>query len=360
MQPLEALRDCKRPVLAFGAGVRGAEEKARAFAAALGIPVIVTWAARDMFPDAIGGFGTHGVRAANLAVQNCDWLLAIGARLDTKATGTPVKLFAPLAKRWMVDVDPAEIEKFQHLDLEIEGICTTAEEFFSSQKDAVADFELAQSIAAMPAGRMGVDAPDFGAWRWQCKDWKFENPPGAGREPYRIMIELGRHLRPEDTVVSDTGCVLAWAMQALKLPCRFLHAWNQTPMGSGLPMAIGAAFATGKRVILLTGDGGLAVNSIELADVAKHNLPIKILLFNNRGYAMCRQTQRQWLDGRYHGADAVDLATPNFGGIARANGIWCAPSMESALSHDGPAFHEFEIGEDEEVSPQVKFGEALA
>jgi acetolactate synthase I/II/III large subunit len=161
-------------------------------------------------------------------------------------------------------------------------------------------------------------------------------------------------------VVSDTGCVVAWAMQALKLPCRFIHAWNMTPMGYGLPAAIGAAFATGKRVILLTGDGGLNVNITEFATAVKHNLPIKTMLFNNRGHAMCRQTQRVWLAGEYAATGERDLATPNFKAITRAYGLRTCEFMESLMRSTGPAFLEFQIDYDQGVSPQVKFGDRLA
>src|SRR5277367_2339349 len=104
MHPLETLKFSSKPVLALGAGVRGAEAYARYFANKHGIPIVVTWGARDLFHEAVGAFDTHGTKAANYAVQNCDWLLAIGTRLDTKSTGTPASWFAPKARRYMVDI----------------------------------------------------------------------------------------------------------------------------------------------------------------------------------------------------------------------------------------------------------------
>jgi acetolactate synthase I/II/III large subunit len=340
----DELRAALRPVLIFGAGCP--PEEAREFMLRMRIPVLVTWGARDGIPEAIGAFGTHGVKAANLAVQNADYILCIGSRLDTKSTGAPASDFAPRAKLVMVDIDQHELLKMEKIGRPLyRAILSDAREF------------LRHLLRASPLAEINTQTE----WWEQIREWKREHPPGPGR-PYEIMAELSKLLRPDDVVVSDTGCVVAWAMQALEMPlgCRFIHAWNMTPMGYGLPAAIGAAFATGKRVILLTGDGGLSVNITEMATLAKHKLPVKILLCNNRGHAMCRQTQRVWLDGAYHGTGDSDLATPNFLAIARAYGITDCLNMPAALFVEGPTFIEFEIEPDQGVSPQVKFGEQLA
>jgi len=128
---LDALRNARRPVLVFGWGVHlsHAEAEARELAKTLGIPVALTWAALDLFPFsdplAVGGFGTHGIRAANFTVQNADLVLSIGSRLDTKATGSPASSFAREAKVIMVDIDANEINKFKrfgrHIDLGVKG-----------------------------------------------------------------------------------------------------------------------------------------------------------------------------------------------------------------------------------------------
>lgn len=350
MKWLEALQTARRPVLAFGWGIRlaHAEKAARAFAAALGIPVVVTWGARDIFPEA-PTWGTHGVRAGNLMVQHCDWFLAVGTRLDTKATGD-VKRFAPLAQKFMVDIDRAEIDKFRLLGLHIEGLVMDASEF----------------LAQIPA------APDFTSWARLCETWgrRYARAEVAGvLDPYQFVAELSSLLRSDDVIVSDTGCSLAWMMQAFRFSGqRFIHAFNNTPMGYGLPAAMGAAF-TGRRVILVTGDGGLSVNITELATVARHWLPVKIMLFDNRGHAMCRQTQRQWLGGEYPATSYEGgLASPDFAAVAGAYGIqavkaqWCDQARNCAnylLASKGPALLHLQIGEQWEVAPMVKWGNAL-
>jgi len=130
-------------------------------------------------------------------------------------------------------------------------------------------------------------------------------------------------------------------------------------MGYGLPASIGCAGAHPGRVILLTGDGGLSENITEFATIRKHNLNIKTILFNNLGHQMCRQTQRQWLGGVYHGTSANDLATPDFTAVANAYDITCTFSLTELMATSGPAFLELKIAVDEGVQPQVRFGKSI-
>lgn len=336
----------KRPVVALGWGVHlaGARQEAREMITRLGIPCVTTWGAADIMaghPLYIGTWGTHGVRAANFAVQNADLVIAIGTRLDTKATGSPASSFAPKANLIMVDIDHHELGKME----KIGRSCITV------QADAL-DYIEALSVAG-----------DFSAWIERIAIWKRDYSPVLPEygtdNPYRIMEELAAHLTEDDLVVSDTGCPLAWAMQTLPFKGRFIHAFNQTPMGYGLPASIGCAGAHPGRVVLLTGDGGLSENITEFATIRKHNLNIKTILFNNRGHQMCRQTQRQWLNGVYHGTSAKDLATPNFTAVANAYEIACTFSLTELMSTNGPAFLELKIGEEEGVQPQVRFGKSI-
>ena len=339
----------KRPVLALGWGVHlaGARKEAWDAVTRLGVPCVTTWGAADVMvghPLYIGTWGTHGVRAANFAIQNADQVIAVGTRLDTKATGSPASSFARKAKfLLMVDIDAKELEKME----KIGRPCTIL------QEDAKAFLRYMQING------------DFSDWREKIAGWQRDYPAilpeyGAGN-PYRIMEELGRYLTKDDVVVSDTGCPLAWAMQTLPFKGRFIHAFNQTPMGYGLGAAIGAAGEHDGRVVLLTGDGGLSECITELATIAKHRLNIKIILFNNRGHAMCRQTQKQWLGGVYHGTSEKDLATPAFYAIANAYGIPTVHTLKALLdnSFTAPAMLELHIDPEQGVVPQVRFGKSI-
>lgn len=350
------LKSSQRPVLIFGFGVRlaGAETHARLFAEAVGAPVVVTWGVRDLFPESfgacIGGFGTHGTRAANYTVQNADLIISVGARLDSKAMGTPPDLFAREARKIVVDIDPAELRKFGRQGIVVEGIQADALDFLNK--------------AVVPHGL------DFSEWRDRCMRWKEQYPPGPG-QAYDVMRMISDACAPGDIIVSDTGCTLGWAMQAwrFKERQRFLHPFNQTPMGCGLPMAIGAHYATGKRIIYLAGDGSLMMAVGELATVAGHQLPIKTLVFNNRGHAMCRQTQREWLGGEYP-ATSVEggLCFPKFWRMAAGFGLksygiaetWgLRNALRESFQNRMPVLYDIDIDPADDLKPKNKFGKPI-
>lgn len=365
-----ALRTAERPVIIYGAGVRLADaaREARELARLLGVPVAPTWGARDLLSDGdpdvlrVGGFGTHGTRPANFVVQNADWILSVGSRLDSKATGTPREHFARAASIFMADIDPSEIAKFKE---------RLGRSFMGAQADA--KLFLSDAIRLVQ-GEEGW--PDWGDWRARCLGWLARYPAVRpeyaaedGVNPYVLVRKLSEHLLPGDVIVSDTGLALAWMMQAFEFRegQRFVHAFNQTPMGYGLPAAIGAAFARpGQRVVLVTGDGGFMLNIQELALLKYHDLPIKIVLLNNGGHAMCRQTQEQWLGGKYYSTSPEHgLAMPDFCALAKANEIRAvtldrredlAELLEWLLVRDDPALLNVHISPDARLIPQVQYG----
>lgn len=306
----------KRPVLVLGAGVRlaGAVDEAIAFAHASGIPVAPTWGGLDIMPHDdplfIGSFGTHGTRYGNLAVQNADMILSVGSRLDSKSTGTPASTFAPNAHIMMVDIDQTEIDKFQHMGLKIHhGINRDAKQFF---------------LNTFPAQL------DYSEWYARIADWKRRYPicpqsyyDEKGVNPYVLVKELSKHCADGDIICCDTGCTVAWLAQAFefKRGQRFIHAWNQTPMGYGIPSAIGAHYATGKRIIVVSGDGSFMMQN-ELATIAGRKLPIKIILLNNDLHQMCVQTQDEWFDSKYESTSIEGgLTFPDFTEVAAAHGL---------------------------------------
>lgn len=352
------IEKAKRPLLIFGAGVRNSVEIAQTLRTRLHVPLVVTWGARDVFPDA-ESFGTHGNRAGNFAVQTADYILAIGTRLDTKATGSPASSFAPLAKLVMVDTDQNELDKMSKIGRPLHrAVCADSEDFIRTL-----NFE--NLYGEEEVDRVQMLLP----WIQKIKDWRERFPVNTEGDmnPYGVVKALSSLMSPDDVLVSDTGCSIAWLMQAFEFNGqKFVHAFNNTPMGYGLPAAVGAAF-TGKRVVLVTGDGGLGVNITELATIARHNLNIKVILLNNEGHQMCRQTQRQWLGGVYPGTSHEGgLATPDFEAVAKAYGIksrstncdfW--PYLKLLLESDGPEFLELKIPRDADVAPMVKFGKSI-
>ena len=356
-----------RPVIIYGAGIHlaGAKQEAVDFAHKTGIPVAPTWGALDLFPSddplVIGSFGTHGTRAGNFAVQNATHILSVGSRLDSKATGTPIETFAREAQITMVDIDQREIDKFGD---RVTGLCEDAKVYFETNI---------------------VPLPDV-AWLAQIKRWKEKYPvvlpeyeQEEGVNPYVFLRELSHVCEEGEIIVTDTGCAVAWVSQGFrwKKGQRFIHAFNQTPMGYGLPAAIGAHYATGKRVVLITGDGSLMMSFGELATIGSKKLPIKIVMFNNQGHAMCRQTEREWLEGKYCATGLPDLSFPQFRRVAWDCGLatWIVDEsdyanekrrvqkdslkqvLEAFMSDVSKAcFMEVVVSPDADVVPKVKYG----
>jgi acetolactate synthase-1/2/3 large subunit len=294
-----------------------------------------------------GGFGTHGTRAANFAVQNSDLIISIGCRLDTKATGSP-QHFARCARVAMVDIDPAEIQKFDKLGRQIDiGICQDAGEFL-------------KHLSEQTFGNYWHDT-----WIKRIQEWKlrYARPKvdWPGINPYLLMRDIKEYTTKEDIICTDTGFALGWTMQAFPFKGeRFIHAFNMTPMGYGLPAAIGAAFATGRRVVLITGDGSIMMSLPELATIKRWNLPIKIILLNNGGHGMCRQTQRQWLGGRYHATSIQGgLGFPNWDDCFKSFGIVECFDLVDLFREQRPSFFEVPIDPDAQLVPQAKYGQPI-
>jgi acetolactate synthase-1/2/3 large subunit len=364
---LELLRGARRPVVILGWGVRlsGADQEVVALVERLGFPVAPTWAVADLLPAdhplLIGTFGTHGTRHANFAVQNADLVLAVGARLETKATGSPPASFAREARKIVVDIDPCELAKFKHFGLEIDlPIRADARRFVGALQEALG----------------GETMPPVADWLGRIADWKRRYPvcpPECYREktvnPYVFVKRLAEACGEGEVLFVDTGCAVAWMMQAFdfKPGQRLFHDWNNTAMGWALPAAIGASLALGRRpVVCVTGDGSLQMNIQELATAVRHHLPVKIFLLNNHGYSMIQQTQDQWLGSKYL-ASSVEggLAFPDFGKVAAAYGFRTlhldrndalAEGLRAALGAEGPVFCNVEVRAEHRVIPQVKFG----
>ncbi len=367
---IEILEKAKRPVIILGWGIRlaKADGEVREFIEKLGFPVAPTWAMRDILPSShhlvVGAFGTHGTRYGNFTVQNADLILAIGARLDTRAAGSPRTTFAREAKKIIVDIDPNELNKFGMLGMEgVLPICANAKDFLQVINQRVA----------------GFSKQDISEWTERISAWKKRYPiclPEYWEQeevnPYVFVKALSKESAEGSVIFVDTGCALAWMMQAFEVKPnqRLFHDFNNTAMGYALPASIGACFALDRKpIICVTGDGSLQMNIQELATVMRHQLPIKIFLINNHGYNMIRQTQDQWLGSRYL-ASSIEggLAFPDFVKVADAYGYKTVTitnngevhaRIREVLNSHGPVFGNVEISPEHRVIPQTKFGRPI-
>lgn len=361
------IKNAKRPVVIAGWGIHLADayNDVIKLVEKLNFPVAPTWAVAHILdkdhPLLIGTFGTHGTRYANFAVQNADLIIALGSRLDTKATGSPPSTFARGAKKIHVDIDNAELNKFDYFNLTIDFKINLDVKFF---------------VNLLLDKLENVEKSDTTWWINKIKEWKLKYPiclESYYREkdvnPYVFVKTLSSNCKPDDVIIVDTGCSLAWMMQAFdfKKGQRLYHDFNNTAMGWGLPASIGAALGLpGKKIISVMGDSSFLVNSQELANIVSKKLPIKIFVLDSHGHLMVQQTQTQWLSSQY-------VATTVSGGlpevcilnIAKGYGIHVEhisknstleESISKIFSFDGPVLCVVEINQNHRVMPQVKYG----
>ncbi len=367
---VELIEQAERPVIILGWGVRmsQAEEEVLELLGKLGIPILPTWAVLDLVPSdhhlLVGSFGTHGTRYGNFAVQNADLILCLGARLDTRATGS-FSTFGRQARKVIVDIDPCELTKFSEFGLTVDELVQADVKQFTRQ--------LNNAVST------AFHRKEFKSWIAWISSWKERYPicpdeyyREKALNPYVFVKALSTSSRPGEVLIVDTGCAVAWLCQAFEFKDRqrLFHDFNNTAMGYALPAAIAASLALGKGpVTCITGDGSLQMNIQELATVIRHDLPIKIFLVNNHGHSMIQQTQDQWLGSRYL-ASSVDggLAFPDFLRVAAAYGFKTvnlegnedvSQKVEEVMDYSGPIFCNLEIDPSHRVIPQVRFGRAL-
>lgn len=350
-QPYTEL-EVERPVLVIGNGVHlsGAEDDCRRLVRHIGFPVVSSWTAADIVPTDdplyVGRFGLFGDRAANLAVQNADFLLVIGCRLSVAQTGHRTDLFARSAKIAMVDVDAAEMDK------------PSLKVWKKVKSDAG---EFIRKALEIPA-EDGADG-----WKICCQMWKHrymhEPRESSAVNSFDFIHALSAALDEKAVVVTDMGTAFTCTFQAawMKLGQRWITASGHAPMGYGLPGAIGAAYATGRPVVCITGDGGLMLNVQELPMVAGSVLPITIFVLNNGGYLTMKHTQKNHF-GRLTGADeSSGLHMPDFAKLAAACGLkhlrlardLSIADLKAVLDLGGPVMVEVMMDHDQQLIPRV-------
>lgn len=315
----DLIQSSERPVFLIGYGVHlgHAEERVRALAEKLDIPVICSWTASDIFPSShdlyTGIPGISGQRGGNLAMQNADLLIALGSHLCFPITGGNFEAFAREAKVVVVDIDPVELEPYTvRID---HPILSDVGEFCSEFMEAV-DFS---------------SLPDISGWRDKCRIYKSLNEIPEDRykqtdylDPCVFMAELSNSLQDQPIVVDGGGTSLYASFQALKTQenQRLLCASAISAMGTGLPDSIGVSFASENTVICTIGDGSMQLNIQELQTIKTHNLPIKIIILNNQGYLAMRHTQDEFLGERHVGSSAEGgLSLPSYEQISKAYGL---------------------------------------
>ncbi|MEP6908251.1 MAG: acetolactate synthase 2 catalytic subunit [Pseudoxanthomonas sp.] len=307
-EAMAAIAGAERPVIYGGGGIAlaGATDVFREFVNTTQIPTVLTLRGLGALPGGhphyLGMLGMHGTRAANMAVQESDLLIVVGARFDDRATGKLAE-FAPFARVIHLDADAYEISKLRTANIALPG-------------------DVAAGLRTLVGARTNCDD-----WRKRCQmlgekhGFRYDAP---GNDIYApALLKRMTELAPDDAIVTcDVGQHQMWVAQH----CRFTHPRNHLTsgalgtMGFGLPAAMGAQFACPDRTVLLvSGDGSFMMNVQELVTVARCKLPVKIVLLDNSSLGMVRQWQELFFAKRYSEIDLSD--NPDFAALAEVFGI---------------------------------------
>lgn len=352
----ELLAGAQRPVIYAGGGIEKGDaiEEFRAFVSRFQIPVVHTLHGLGGLPGDdplfLGMLGMHGNQAANHAVQNCDLLIALGARFDDRATGKLAE-FAPKAAVIHVDIDPAELGKLRTPTLSFAGdLKVVLPRLAAAREGVLGGAEGGMSESAMEAVCV---SKEVGAWREQCQRWKEEyrwryDAPTEKIYAPEFLRRMSERASAKTVICCDVGQHQMWVAQhfGFQHPRQHLTSGGLGTMGFGLPAAIGVQCGSpDARVIAVSGDGSIMMNIQELATIVRYGLPIKICLFNNSALGMVRQWQELFFNNRESEVDLSD--NPDFTKIAMAFGIPAQTvslereidgAIDELLNRDGPFF----------------------
>lgn len=359
---IERLNRAERPFVFAGNGVRvsGGAATFEKLVRRLNVPTGLTWLAMDLLDDddplLVGRPGMVASRGANFALQNADFVLVLGARLDAPLIGWEPRQFARGAYKAVVDIDPAELRKLEGVIHR--PICADARSFMEAMLQRVDS----------------VLAKDRSAWLQRCQDWKTRYPivlpehraPGLV-SVYHLAEVIGEEAGPEDRIVSgSSGSAIEVFLMAYRTrkDRRVFHTAGLGAMGFGIPASIGVCFGSeGKRTICVDGDGGFQLNIQELATVRHLNLPIKFFLLNNAGYASIRATQTNYFGGPNIGCDSnTGMSLPDYRKVARAYGLKAAviedqsdlhAAVRRVLRTRGPVVCDVRVVPEETRAPRV-------
>jgi len=362
----QAMLKAQRPVIYAGGGVilSDSNEELTELARRLNIPVTMTLMGLGGFPGtdqlSMGMLGMHGTYFANMAVANCDLLIAVGARFDDRVTGR-VDAFAPHAEIIHIDIDPSSISKNVRVDIPIVADCKNALNAINAWFARSSEFD---AKACLEKNR---------AWHEQIKEWKMKHPLGYVEEtdiikPQFVIQKLNELTGGDAIITTEVGQHQMWTAQFYHFnkPRHFATSGGLGVMGYGFPAAIGAQMAAPDKVVIdIAGDGSIQMNIQELATCRQEKLPVKVAILNNGYLGMVRQWQELFYNKQY--SSTVMEVAPDFVKVAEAYGAVglratkpseVEPVILEALKINNTVFMDFVIAREEGVYPMVPAGKA--
>jgi len=359
-ETIELIKQAKRPIILLGNGVRlgKAEKQFFELAEKLKIPILTSRNANDLIWENhelyAGRPGSFGQRSANFAIQNCDLFLSIGSRIGLALTGWAFKDFVREAKKIIVDIDKPELEKI------------------NIKPDIPINCDVKDFISEMLIQLKDYQPKDIIEWKNKIKYWKQKYPVVLPEykdtkdsvNTYYFTDILSEELKEEDVVVTDMGMSFQCIMQAFKLKKgqRLFTSAGLASMGFGLPGAIGACIGNNKkRLICVSGDGSLQMNLQELQTLVHYNLPIKLFIFDNKGYSSMRETQGNYFKGLIAADSASGVSMPDMMKLGQAYGLKTKridnqdnlrKDIQEVLDYPGPVICNLNISETQQVMPK--------
>ncbi len=341
----EALSKASRPVILAGSGIKtsNAADKFNEVIRKHDIPVVTTMLAVDTTKDSYGFIGAYGTRTANFIVAKSDLVISLGARLDVRQTGAKRENFAPDAVIVRVEIDAGELSLRVHDD----------------------EIQIHADVNDVLDTLLEADTRDLTGWNDVCRKIRDELKDIDDRLPNKYVSRISELIPENSVITTDVGQNQVWVAQSFKVKDgqRIFFSGGHGAMGYSLPAAIGCALADGKAVYSFQGDGGIQMNIQELQTIARENLPVKIILFNNSALGMIRHFQEMYFEDNYvQTVPSGGYTVPDFGAIAAAYKIpyKCIGKVEdvddSLFDAEGPQFVEVRITEPTYVYPKLEYG----
>ncbi len=360
---IDLIKEAQKPAILAGGGVilSGASKELTEFARRLNTPVTASLMGLGAFPATdelwLGMLGMHGTYWANMSIGSCDLLIGIGVRFDDRVTGK-VGTFAPHAKIIHIDIDPTSIRKNIPVTVPIVGDCKIA---------------LAELNKLMDEEAATIDVENRKPWFDQIEEWKSTTPLAYEQKdtvkPQYVVEKLYELTEGKAIITTEVGQNQMWAAQYYHFdrPNSFITSGGLGCMGFGFPAAIGAQVACPEQLVVdIAGDGSIQMNIQELATAMQYNLPVKIVILNNRYLGMVRQWQELFFDRRYASTD-IEQA-PDFVKLAESYGAVglratrpeeVEPVLKEGLNTPEPVIMDFWVDREEGVYPMVPAGKPI-